>query len=428
MIVNLGNRAPESGAQRIFQQYHIRERNHFMFSRSRTILRPIIRILAFASLVAIVPREEGNAAPMKEISDSAKTTILVRSSPDSVEVYADSIFQGNTPYRVEVSGGGKTVLRFQKTGYVSQSDTLAASSQSDSSVFVRLYKVSGVTISSSPESASVLVANEPMGITPLVLSGLGSEPVQISVYKIGYQPWFSTITPHEGDELRLTARLKRIESSLSIFVESPAVSVFLNDKLVSKGSLFDFETAAGTYKLNIEDQLTGRRSEIITTVKDGYQHFYRGSLGVPSVGRALLTTVLPGSAQFADGAYMEAGLVFAGSVLFGYGLLRAQSEYNNRLDQYDQAVDSYRRAATEEDASRQHTIVQSRRADLDTYERNRTIYMSLFAGCYIYGLVDALVNHLITDRITIVPNYELLPAEGSPIQQTSQGAQIRVRF
>ncbi len=396
-----------------------------MFSICRSIPRPLIRILALAALVAI---EEGSAAPMQEISDSLKTMMLVRSSPDSVEIYADSILQGTTPYVVAVSGGGKIVLRFQKAGYVSRTDTLAANSPSDSAFFVRLSKASGVTIYSSPESASVLVANEAMGVTPLTLSGLGAEPVQITVYKIGYQPWFSTITPHEGDEFRVTARLKRIESSVSVFVESPAVSVFLNDKLVSKGSLFDFETAAGTYKLNIEDQLTGRSSEIITTIKDGYQHFYRGSLGFPSVGRALMTTVLPGSAQFADGAYMEAGIVFAGSVVFGYALAKSQSEYDNRLDQYDQAVDSYRRAPTEEDASRLHIVVQSRRSDLDTYDRKRTIYMSLFAGCYLYGLVDALINHLLTDRITIIPTAELLPATGLPFRQTSQGAQIRVRF
>ncbi|MGD0337791.1 MAG: PEGA domain-containing protein [Bacteroidota bacterium] len=368
-------------------------------------------------------------------SGGATGSIFIQSVPEAVKVFIDSAYQGLTPYQFKGTVLKPIVMEFRKDGYLSYIDTVLLRSLSDTTIFIRLFKPATITIASRPDSATVIVANKRVGVsqagvTPVVLTDLPADTLQIMVSKKYHDSWSTFLIPAEGSTTNLIAKLTIRATKINVFANHSNVSVYLDDELISHGSVLDYVTSAGPHKISMCDDTTGKRINILTNLDMNSAYYsYLGMFGVRSTRRAVLATLLPGSAQLSDGAFFEGAAMAVGFIALGYNALYSHKEYNNRLDKYDTALDYYIAAPSEIEAFRRYEDVNTRKADLDKYYLRRTISLSVLVAFYIYTVVDALLNHLIVDEIEIVPlNSFPTDHRGFPLSMTPIGAQIKLKL
>lgn len=355
---------------------------------------------------------------------SVPSRITVLSKLDSVEVSTGFGFHGSVPCTFSVHGLSKVALSFRRAGYAPRIDTLLTYSGQDTSIEVLLKKLGGLYITSTPDSAQVRIGTAFVGNTPVFLSTVPDDSVSIAVSRTGYQEWLTT-TSGAGDSVVIMARLKREEAAITVLVDPPSASVVWDGVQISKGSVRDYLTITGPHQLIVRDDSTGRSKELLTLFKNPERYWFRAQFGVVKWERIVPAFLVPGSLHIADGEFVKGSVMFLGNMALGYLAILSQQEYNDRIGQYDRAIDMYNNAPTDAEATRRHEDVLLRKSDRDKYYTLRTVTFSLLIAGYAYTVIDALLNHLVGDSVELVP---LRDVPGLPFPTAKEGTQVQVKF
>ncbi len=288
--------------------------------------------------------------------------------------------------------------------------------------------LSHLTINSIPDSARVYLNYKYLGITPIKVSKLFTDTVQIKLRKNYYDDWSTFFVPIKDQSMNLVVRLNKRKATVNVFTNSLNSSILIDDKFEAKGSLTSYEIPFGKHKINARDESTGRKVEKIFEVDDALDYSYSAKFNTHSFARAALSIVIPGSAQIIDGSYLEGSLMLLGNLALIYAAITTQNEYINRLHTYDASLDLYIKAPSEIEATRRFDDVQVRKNDLNNYNLRRTISFSALIVAYIYSVVDAWINHLLTDEIEIMLPNEFTDKPNLPIKSNSVGVKLNLKL
>jgi hypothetical protein len=258
-------------------------------------------------------------------------------------------------------------------------------------------------VSSVPRGAGVFIKGAFAGVTPLVIERKPEDSLSVLVTKQFFQPWRTTVSLKAGETVRIMALPNRIDASLSILVSSPGASVFVDGRFAGAGPVLDFPVPAGGHELLVRDSLTGRSVRRNITIGEAQGEDYAAALGYHSLWRLVGSVVVPGYAQFADGAYLKGGGILtlsAAAVVFALG---SAGSYSDRLGEYNAAVAAYGSASNEQDASIHREIMFQRHDDLNSAFRTRTASFALLGAVYALNIVDTILNHMLADEIRFMP-------------------------
>jgi hypothetical protein len=356
--------------------------------------------------------------------DTMIARVTIRTLPETSDVYVDSLHQDLSPCMFHIPLFKPTIIKVAKPGFITLYDTLLLKKSIDTSIIIQLHKPSSLVISSVPEGANVFLSNIKGGVTPFTILNLPPDTILIAITKPFYETWTTFIVPVEGDSTHIIAVLRKREVSISVFVDPSNTSIYFDDKFVSHGSLVDYRTTTGSHKISLQNDSIGRKSDDIVYTSETQPYYFSGKLGAVSVKRGVFAALVPGSAQLADGAILKGGFMFAGIFALAYIAMNSELEYKDRLSQYDLAIKNYVSASTEFDASNRYSEVKSRKSDLDKYYTQRTVTFSLFLAGYLYSFIDALLNHLITDKLDLIEYFYKVPS--IPVQTNGAALQLKV--
>ena len=72
------------------------------------------------------------------------------------------------------------------------------------------------------------------------------------------------------------------------------------------------------------------------------------------------------------------------------GVLWADQKMSESISDYDTYIDMYRSALDQEDILAARALVESQYDDIQKHERNRTIFIGVAAGIWMWNVIDAL--------------------------------------
>jgi hypothetical protein len=258
-------------------------------------------------------------------------------------------------------------------------------------------------VNSLPQGAGVFIKGAYAGATPLLVVRAPADSLTVVVSKQFCEPWITTVTLKAGDTLRISAVPRRLEARVTILDSDPAASVYVDGLLAGTGSVSKFPVLPGDHDLLVRDSVTGRSARRHIMVGEAQEQGYVAELGYRSLWRVAGSVLIPGFAQFSDGAYVKAGGLFALSavaVALGAG---AGGTYSDKLGQYNAAVASYGAATNEQDAVARREIMLQKHDDLNSAYRVRSLSYAAVGVVYALNLLDTILNHMVTDRLRFLP-------------------------
>lgn len=162
--------------------------------------------------------------------------LVVRSIPDSAQVYVNEEFRGDTPFRLNVEPG-RVILRIERQYHRDLTDTLDLEAGRVVPEEYDLEPIRGsLVVTVGPWGSNVFADDQPLGRTPL------SEDItkgyhRIHVERPGFVPFDTTVLVHEGLPAVVDATLRRDAGWLRIHSDVAGADVTLDGVLVGQAPL-----------------------------------------------------------------------------------------------------------------------------------------------------------------------------------------------
>lgn len=234
----------------------------------------------------------------------------------NANVYVDGTYIGRTPITSNRIANGEHTVSIVKPHYRPIVERVYIRNGEVTNLNPTLQPILGkLNITSSPADADVLIDGEMVGQTPLTQDLIIGDH-KIIIRKDGYRSIERKITISEGHTKDIEIELNAI-TSISLSVEKDNDSnIYINDKLVGKGS-WSGELVAGIY--TFEARKAGHTTSSITktiNIDTREQHFVIPT-PQPIFGRLNITSSPTGADVHIDGRYADQ-TPFSQKLIIGY--------------------------------------------------------------------------------------------------------------
>ena len=262
----------------------------------RSAFKPIYAIIiAFLVVAAII----GSVVKYTHIRFTLTPTgaVSIISTPSGANAYLNGEYKGTTPLDLSVLPNSYT-LRLTKDGYEDYERMIAVDANSMGTVYVALEKPKGtLSISSTPDGATVSVDGQNKGTTPLNLTLLpGSYSVKVT--KTGYKNYAKTVTVGADLTTKVNAVLERTTGTLSVASTPTGATVYINNQNKGKTPL-KLILSSGSYSVKI--------------TKDGYEDYTK----TVTVTANSTTTVNAALEELTYLPFFSTGTLYVDSYPFG---------------------------------------------------------------------------------------------------------------
>ncbi len=361
-----------------------------------TLLIPLVLILLTAKLDAR-PTD-----PSAEPADSNKVGVLtVSSAPQDADVFIDGKMMGRTPVQLPGIPAGNRIMRIAKTGFCDITDTVRITPGLTVDRTVQLDSSCGLVVNSVPDSAAVYVEDVLVGRSPLRFSSAVGGWKSVKVMKLNKATWEDHVFLVPGTTVTVNANLKTKFGVLSVDVYSDDIDVVVDGKTAGKGSLIDFMIPGGMHDIGARNP-DGSASAMETIyVHAGERVHLQARFGDRSMKAFLCSLVVPGLGQALTGSLGE-GLIFMGGFAAA-GVFTAvmNNRYQGEVNQYNDALERYRAASTEDAAKVAGNSLASQYQRLSSPYKLRTAGFALAGAVYIFSLVEAFLNHTTVNTLSL---------------------------
>lgn len=236
--------------------------------------------------------------------------VLIQVDPEGAEIEIGGAHRGQAPLLLTDLVIGRYRVKATANGYVARETEFQVDDRIPIAVKISLVSDSAkVTVTSSPQGATVTVNGLAKGVTPCEVDRLPSGDSKIVLTLQDYVTYSQDVRLQAGEEQKIDVVLKAMPATLSVMSTPPGVRVFVNDQLRGQTPLALDSVEPGTY--TIRGELEGCEPQT-TTVEIGRAQAKVVDLQmVRNVGSLELVTDPPGVKVTVDA--QERGLTQAGA-------------------------------------------------------------------------------------------------------------------
>ena len=206
--------------------------------------------------------------------------VAIDSRPPDAEVWLNGIQRGTTPLTLDLLAG-QYRLELRHPDYMTHAtDFLVVAGEPLELPPAQLFgSESHLVITSTPSRASVFIAGEEQGNTPLTVKLNPNTEHSITLTRPGFRSSQQTVLMKPGEQRTLTARLEAIPGTVIVNVEPEDAEVFIQDTFAGKG----------TVKLTLPS--TAHRLEVRKSGFEVYEKTITPAPGAPQVIHVILNRI-----------------------------------------------------------------------------------------------------------------------------------------
>jgi hypothetical protein len=173
----------------------------------------------FTSITTIELGPTRSSVYCRLVPDSSGNGVYVLSTPLRAQVYLDGILKGETPLMVSNPETGTHILLIRHAGFEDWESGIEISETGTRTISAVLNQTDtdvnqGITVTSNPSGAKVILDSREKGITPLTLNSIAPGIHILELEHTGYDSWKSTVDVPETDIKTVVVNLSPQPSSM----------------------------------------------------------------------------------------------------------------------------------------------------------------------------------------------------------------------
>ncbi|MBN2010234.1 PEGA domain-containing protein [candidate division KSB1 bacterium] len=318
--------------------------------------------------------------------------LVVQSTPSGATVFLNGEQKGTTPIELTGLREGPLNLRLQADSYQSHDEQVTLTKGRLAERHIRLNKRMGkLLVHSVPSEATVEIDGEHAGTTPLQLSTITFGDHLIRVTKSGYRDHEQRISI--TDELPQTINVKFTLARGTLFLHPTPKDATIS---LDGNVLEDIP----------ENGLTLRPGEyFVKATRKGYEPYKQAvrvtasdgiSLNIPMQPKTrehalIRSAIFPGWGQKYGEKTGRGNLLLIGEIVSLTGVLTTNIMYETKLNDFNEAQDTYKRAFNGADIENARKDMLSAHDDLVTLDDQRRTWTSAALAIWAIGLIDAAI-------------------------------------
>ena len=326
------------------------------------------------------------------IKVEAQSTLVIRSKPDSADVYINGKLYGKTPLEILNIKPGYQSIKLKNDSLKSWWSILYyMEKDSSDQIYAILQGDYGLlTLYTNPPGANVYLNDSLIGKTPLNECKVKTGAYNIKIKKENYIIWekFIEIT-HTMKKMNVT--LSSLFGSLSFNNISAHQNLYLDGKLLNSYNLASYKLPIGNHEIQLVDTKSNKRISDDIDVNSGNHYDVSFNSDEFSFKPLLYSSVVPGLGQIYGKFYLKGTLILLSTIASGCITALAINNYNRKTDEYNSFQEKYSAAETEEEASYYHSMMQTAYDKTNTASTLKNLALGTLVGIYLYNLFDAVL-------------------------------------
>lgn len=195
----------------------------------------------------------GQKVPLEIKLQPLTGLLLIHSDPPDVTVKIDEADQGKTPLLLTQIAMGKYRMQMSKPGYLSKTIDINIENRTPTRINETLTPDSATLIlESTPSGAKITLGGVSHGVTPATIDQIAAGTSILELEFDGYEKYSSSLKLTAGQRAKLSAELKPIPSSLTVFTIPPKARIYINNQYEGESPVSRKDLAPGSYRIRAE--------------------------------------------------------------------------------------------------------------------------------------------------------------------------------
>lgn len=339
-------------------------------------------------------------------------TIYITSEPENASVFIDDSLHGKTPLILKDYPKKAFSLRLADEKKRSWFMNIGPIQNEEFSVHAFIFKDYGqVQLFSEPSGADIYLNDSLIGKTPL---GPVNVPIGINKIKLikGEEfRWENELTVYKMNSHlhTINAHLHSRYSQLKINSLRKEYDVNFDGASLSADQRSKFgKIRSGQHYLIVNRELEKSNLELDFSTDPDTTYILLEKLNQFTTRPFRYSLIVPGLGQFLKGAKAEGIGIFAGFMGTGLATFLSIKNYSDKSDNFETQRLKYLSSRDEIEALKNKEIMVSTKKEMDNAGNVKQIAIGLFAGVYLYNLVDALLFHSREDYLEVIKSDSII--------------------
>ncbi|MGB9176155.1 MAG: PEGA domain-containing protein [Methanoregula sp.] len=228
----------------------------------------------------------------KLVPDNSGKGLYVMSTPVQANVYLDGVFKGETPLMLNDTASGSHTLQVRHSGYSEWNSTIEVPESGTKTISAILNQSNadvtrGISISSNPGGATVILDGLRKGITPITLNTVAAGIHVLEIEYPGYTSWKSAVDVPKTEIKEIAVNLTPKPGCSPGWI---AVSSDPYNALVTLDGVYVGRTPANS-SLNLDTIAAGDHA--IGLALPGYEPYSTNAMVLPNLISSVNATLIP---------------------------------------------------------------------------------------------------------------------------------------
>ncbi len=320
-------------------------------------------------------------------------TLNIYSEPSGALVYINDEERGSTPFAAtQLAAQQQHTVRIEKQGFQPVTRTIKIEEGENPALNVTLSSsYGGLSVSSQPSGASVIIDGQEVGTTPYLNQEIGAgREHEVQVTLEGYESVTRSVTVSEGATQSIDVTLSAATNFVTVTSRPDRAQVIIDDQRVGLTPLQELEYQIGMHSIELKKR--GYKPHLAQfRVEQEEPTFLQIRLRSKSRGTAfLLSMFIPGAGHFYR-AKPLGGLFFLGATAAaGYLVYDNYTQYTDYQDQYQTLLEEYNQTTDAQRGVQLRQEIDTIFDEMSTLTESQEMYIGVLGGVYGLNLLTVL--------------------------------------
>jgi hypothetical protein len=371
----------------------------------------IIAVFLISPYTVFAQQQQKNTDTLKT-NKKRSYTIKITSEPDSALVYIDDSLHGKTPLLLEKYPKQSFSLRLtdKKNRYWFMN---VGPIQNDEFTIHALINQSfgQLQFFSEPSNADIFLNDSLIGKTP---AGPYKVPLGVNKIKIVKEKEYSWENNIQFYKLNshlhiINANLHSRYSQLKMGSLPIEYEINFDGKKLSENEVKSLsKIRSGEHYISINRGLNKNVLESKFFVDPDTTYFLIEKINQFTVRPFLYSLVIPGLGQFSEGSKTKGAVLFSGFLAAGAAAFIFSKDYTDKSDLYETQRLRYFNSTSEMESLKNKEVMLAAKKDMDDAKSVKQVAIGIFAGVYLYNLLDALLFHSREDYLELLKSDSII--------------------